>query len=136
MARTPTMTEHTLKMRNRPKHLNLFQIRLPLPALVSILHRASGAVIFLLLGLLLWLLQGTLASGARFEAVRAAVAQPLVKLILVGLLWAYLHHLLAGVRHLALDLHYGTTLEAARASSRLVLFGALALALIAGVALW
>ena len=130
------MTEHTLKMRNRPKHLNLLQIRLPVPALVSILHRATGIVLFLLMGLLLWLLQGTLASGARFDAVRAALAHPFVKLVLLGLLWAYLHHMLAGIRHVAMDLHYGTTLESARASSKLVLFGALAFAVIAGVVLW
>jgi succinate dehydrogenase / fumarate reductase cytochrome b subunit len=130
------MTEHTLKMRKRPKHLNLFQIRLPFPALVSILHRASGAILFLLLGLLLWLLQGTLSSGARFDAVRSALSNPALKLVLFGLLWAYLHHLLAGVRHLAMDLHYGTELEMSRASSKLVFFGALALTLIAGVALW
>jgi succinate dehydrogenase / fumarate reductase cytochrome b subunit len=130
------MTERTLKIRNRPKHLNLFQIRLPVPALMSILHRASGAILFALMGLILWLLQGTLSSGARFEAVRSALGHPLLKLVLFGLLWAYLHHLLAGIRHLAMDLHYGTDLEAARASSKLVLFGALALTLIAGVALW
>lgn len=120
----------------RPKHLDLTKIRLPLPALVSILHRASGAVLFLFIWLFLYGLERSLASPQDFAALRGMFAQPLVKLLLLGLLWAYLHHLCAGIRHLAMDVHYGTELAAARASSWAVLVVSIALTLAAGVMLW
>lgn len=120
----------------RPKHLDLTKIRLPLPALVSILHRASGAVLFLFIWLFLYGLERSLASPQDFVALRGMFAQPLVKLLLLGLLWAYLHHLCAGIRHLAMDVHYGTELAAARASSWAVLVVSIALTLAAGVMLW
>jgi succinate dehydrogenase / fumarate reductase, cytochrome b subunit len=120
----------------RPKHLDLTKIRLPLPALVSILHRASGAVLFLFIWLFLYGLERSLASPQDFAALKSLLAQPLVKLLLLGLLWAYLHHLCAGIRHLAMDLDYGTELAAARASSWAVLAVSIALTLAAGVMLW
>jgi succinate dehydrogenase / fumarate reductase, cytochrome b subunit len=120
----------------RPKHLDLTKIRLPLPALVSILHRASGAVLFLFIWLFLYGLERSLASPQDFAALKSLLAQPLVKLLLLGLLLAYLHHLCAGIRHLAMDLDYGTELAAARASSWAVLAVSIALTLAAGVMLW
>ena len=122
--------------RKRPKHLNLMVIRLPVPGIISILHRVSGAVLFLLLPLLLWLFQASLQSPESFTQFRAVVAHPLMKLVLLGLLWGYLHHLLAGLRHLFLDLHVGIELEAARLSSMIVLAGGILITLAAGVALW
>ena len=121
---------------SQPKYLNLFEIRLPVPALVSILHRLSGLALFLFLPYLLWLLQASLSSPESFERYRAILAHPIAKLTLIALLWAFLHHLLAGLRFLALDLHWGTELAAARTSSRLVLIGALALTLVFGLWLW
>ncbi|HXX10498.1 MAG TPA: succinate dehydrogenase, cytochrome b556 subunit [Burkholderiales bacterium] len=121
---------------SQPKYLNLFEIRLPVPALVSILHRVSGLALFLFLPYLLWLLQASLSSAESFERYRAVLAHPIAKLTLIALLWAFLHHLLAGLRFLALDLHWGTELAAARTSSRLVLIGALALTLVLGLWLW
>jgi len=123
-------------MKNHPKYLDLFKIRLPVPGLVSILHRISGLGLFLFLPFLLWLLQSSLTSPDSYVRYRAAFANPVVKVILIGLLWAFLHHLLAGLRFLALDLHYGTDLPTARASSRLVLVTAIALTAILGVWLW
>lgn len=120
----------------RPKHLNLLLIRLPLPALVSILHRVSGAVLFLFIPFVLWLLQMSLESQGMFLALKAIIGHWFVKLLLLGLLWGYLHHLFAGVRHLAMDMHMGTELTAARASSWVVLLGAIAVTLAVGVALW
>jgi succinate dehydrogenase / fumarate reductase cytochrome b subunit len=116
----------------RPKYLNLIQIRLPLPALVSILHRVSGAVLFLLLPLLLVLFEMSLESPQTFARFKVVFAHWTIKLVLTGLAWAYLHHLCAGVRHLFLDLDYGTELAAARTSSWAVV--AVSLALTAGVA--
>jgi len=123
-------------MKNHPKYLDLFKIRLPVPGLVSILHRISGLGLFLFLPFLLWLLQSSLTSPDSYVRYRAAFANPVVKVILIGLLWAFLHHLLAGLRFLALDLHYGTDLPTARASSRLVLVTSIALTAILGVWLW
>jgi succinate dehydrogenase / fumarate reductase cytochrome b subunit len=125
-----------MTVKKRPKHLDLVKIRLPLPGFVSILHRVSGAGLFLLLPFLLYLLQLSLGSPESFAGFKALVANPLVKLVLFGLLWAFLHHLCAGLRFLALDLGYGLTLERARASSVAVLVVSLALTLILGVRLW
>src|SRR6185437_3225551 len=106
----------------RPKYLNLVAIRLPLPALVSILHRLSGAFMFLVgIPLLLWFLQRSLASAQGFEAATRPLTTPLGKLILLALAWSYLFHLLAGLRHLVLDLHIGIDLHSARMSSAAVL---------------
>jgi len=122
--------------RPRPKYLNLLQIKLPVPGLVSILHRVSGAVLFLFIPFLLVLLELTLESPASFLRFKAVLTHWAVKLLVIGLVWAYLHHLLAGIRHLALDLDYGTELPAARASSQAVLVTGIVLAVIFGVMLW
>jgi len=120
----------------RPKHLNLLKISLPVPGVISIMHRVSGAVLFLLIPLLLYLLQTSLESPHGFAAIRAALATPLAKLVLIGLLWAFLHHFCAGIRYLALDLDIGTDLPAARASSWAVVVVSVALTLACGVLIW
>jgi len=89
-----------------------------------------------MLPLLLWLFQSSLQSPESFAAFHSVVSNPLMKLFLLALLWGYLHHLLAGVRHLFLDLHIGAELETARASSIVVLVGAIVLTLAVGVRLW
>lgn len=122
--------------RKRPKHLNLLQIRLPLPGIISIMHRVSGAVLFLLIPLLLYLFQMSLQSGMTYMEFQDIVRRPLAKLILLGLLWGYLHHLFAGLRHLFLDLHIGISLEASRLTSIIVLVLGIALTLLIGVRLW
>ena len=121
----------------RPVYLNLVQIRLPLPGIVSILHRISGAALFLIgIPVALYALQASLASPDAYERVAGAFAHPVVKLILLALAWAYLHHLCAGIRFLLLDLHCGTELKAARKSSAVVLVASLALTLMVGARLW
>lgn len=120
----------------RPKYLALNEIRQPIPAIVSILHRISGGGLFLLLPFLLYLLDRSLGSPQTFETFSALVGNPLIKLILLGLLWAYLHHFCAGVRFLTIDLHVGDDLEPARKSARLVLIVSLVLTFIIGVVLW
>ncbi|MBI2225010.1 MAG: succinate dehydrogenase, cytochrome b556 subunit [Betaproteobacteria bacterium] len=123
-------------MSTRPKYLNLFQIRLPLPAVMSILHRVSGAVLFLALPVLLWWLQRSLASPDTFNLLEATFSHGFTKLILIGLLWGYLHHLCAGIRHLMLDLDYGTALETARLTSVLAFAVSITLIIVAGALLW
>jgi succinate dehydrogenase cytochrome b subunit len=123
--------------RPRPVYLDLVRIRLPLPGFVSILHRVSGAVLFLVgIPLALLGLQSSLGPGDALAGVRTMLGQPLFKLILLGLAWSYLHHFCAGIRFLLLDLHRGIDLAPARRSSIVVLVVSLALTLLVGVRLW
>lgn len=123
--------------RRRPKYLNLFKIREPLPAIVSILHRISGVLLFLPgIPLLLYGLQMMLESPESFGRLQSILVHPLSKLFLLLATWFFLHHLCAGIRHLGLDLHYGLQLQHARLSSKLVLiFGAI-LTVLVGIWLW
>lgn len=123
--------------RPRPVYLNLIAIRLPMPALVSILHRITGALLFLVgIPLLLWFTQRSLASPDAFEAAMRPLRTPFGKLVLFGLLWGYLFHLLAGLRHLALDLHIGITLAPARSSAAALLVLSVLLAIAIAARLW
>jgi succinate dehydrogenase / fumarate reductase cytochrome b subunit len=121
--------------KKRPKHLALHLIKLPLPGIVSILHRASGAALFLALPLLLCMLQYSLRSIETHTKLMEVLAHPLAKLLLFGLLWAFLHHFCAGLRYLAIDLHWVRDLAQARSSSWAVLAVSLALTVIVGVQL-
>jgi len=84
--------------KRRPKYLNLFEIRLPIAGFASILHRVSGLGLFLMLPLLFWLLDASLRSADSYQSMQAAIAHPLAKLVLIGLLWAFLHHFCMGIR--------------------------------------
>ncbi len=124
-------------LKQRPVYLNLVQIRLPLPGIVSFLHRVSGALLFLLgIPLLLCGIAASLESPESYAQVKAAFAHPLAKLVLIGFLWAYLHHFFAGIRFLLLDMLKGIELASARRSSVAVLAASLALTLIIGARLW
>jgi len=124
-------------VKQRPVYLDLFAIRQPLSAVVSILHRISGALLFLVgIPMLLWGVQSTLESPETFARFKAVASNPLAKLVALGLAWAYLHHLLAGVRHLVLDLHVGLDLPSTRRSAVIVLVLALLLTLMVAVRLW
>ncbi len=122
--------------KNRPKYLALNQIRLPLPGLVSILHRISGMLLFLTLPLLLWMLQQSLISADAHAQVAELLSHPFSKAVLLIILWAFLHHLCAGIRFLIIDLDIGVALSPARASSKLVLAVSLMLTVLAGAQLW
>lgn len=122
--------------KQRPKFLNLMEIRLPLPGVASILHRVSGVGLFLMLPLLIWLLDLSLRSPDSFQALRDVVANPLVKLILIGLLWAFLHHFCMGIRILLIDIHVGVEKAKARASAVAVFAVSLVLTVILGALLW
>lgn len=130
------MAEMAIKKR-RPKNLDLPTIRLPLPGILSIIHRISGAGMFLMLPFLLWLFQSSLASPETFASAKEVVGHPLAKIVLLGLIWFYMHHFCAGIRYLLLDLHKGVELEAARLSSKVVFLVSIALTLIIGAkVLW
>ncbi|HEY7944212.1 MAG: succinate dehydrogenase, cytochrome b556 subunit [Burkholderiales bacterium] len=121
----------------RPVYLDLTRIREPVPAIVSILHRISGAALFLVgIPLLLYAVQRSLASPEAYASLLGLLDQPMVKLLLLGLIWAYLHHFCAGIRHLLLDMHIGTELKPARQSGFAVMIISLALTAIVGARLW
>ena len=106
----------------QPKNLNLFSMRLPLPALVSILHRMSGALLFLLMPFLTWAFCSSLSSELNFAKTIFILNSWPAKVIQIFFIWALLHHLMAGLRHLLLDLQIGNDLILARFSSKTVLF--------------
>lgn len=116
----------------RPKHLNLLAIRLPLPGLVSILHRVSGLYLIYALPFLVWALAAAADSAAGYAKVAAVFAHPAVKLLLLGAIWAALHHLCAGVRFLLLELRVGLELGAARLLAGLVMAASLVLTALCG----
>ena len=109
------------KLKHRPKNLNLFTIRLPINAVVSILHRASGVGLFLALPLILLALQISIRSPESYAALVNLFDTWFVKLVLIGLSWAFFHHFFAGIRHLLQDIHWMTSLQKARFSGKAVL---------------
>jgi succinate dehydrogenase / fumarate reductase cytochrome b subunit len=122
--------------KTRPKHLALHKIKLPLPGFVSILHRVSGVFLFMSLPLLLLLFDQSLRSIETYTNLTEHLAHPILKLVLLGLMWSFLHHFCAGLRYLAIDLHWLSTLAAARASSKWVMAVSLVLTVVLGVKLW
>ena len=124
-----------LQEKKRPEFRNIHvtQIvgyRLPAPGMVSILHRISGALMFLLLALVIWLLQLSLASELSFMRLKELASHWWVKLVFVALAWALLHHLVAGIRYLLLDLHLGVEKSAANRSALAVFAVSLPLTLL------
>lgn len=127
------MTTPAAKSRPEFRNIHISQIlqyRLPPPGMVSIMHRVSGALLFLLLPLLLWLFDLSLTSEISYARLQAIASNFFVKLVLVGLAWAFLHHLVAGVRYLLLDLDIGVDKPAARTSALAVFWISLPLALL------
>lgn len=122
--------------RKRPKYLNLFQIKLPIAGFASILHRVSGFGLFLMLPLLIWLLELSLGSAESYATLQSIVAHPVAKLVLIGLLWAFLHHFCMGIRILLIDMHIGVDKAQASNSAKMVLAVSLPLTLILGAKLW
>ena len=100
-----------------PVFLNLMQIRLPVTAIASILHRLSGVLLFLALPLIVYALQQSLHSPDSFDALMGQLGAFPVKVILAILSWSLLHHLLAGLRFLLLDVDIGIQRQQARKSA-------------------
>ena len=120
----------------RPVNLDLRTIQLPITAYTSILHRISGVILFVGLAVLLYALDKSLASEEGFEQVKACMTSPLAKLVIWGLLSALLYHLVAGVRHLIMDMGIGETLEGGKLGSQIVLAVSAVVIVLAGVWIW
>ncbi len=108
-------------MAKRPVYLNLFRIHLPLAGWVSVMHRISGALLFVAMPLGVWGLSISLSGEEGFRRIADCFVQPLPRLFLLLLVWALVHHGFAGLRHLALDVHWGVDLRCARQASIAVL---------------
>ena len=125
-----------VNVRRRPKHLNLLKIHLPLPGVLSILHRVSGVLLALALPVSLGALQVSLESAEGYDCVAEFFGHPLMKLMVWGAAWALFHHLCAGIRFLALDFHIGVELRAARMTAAAAFAASVAMTLAFGVWLW
>ena len=117
----------------RPVNLDLTKFAFPLPALASITHRVAGMVLFAGMLFLLWALERSLVSAEGFDAVKALLAAPLSRVIAWVLLSALIYHLIAGIKHLCLDLGLGETLEGGRLSAWLVIILSLVFITLTGV---
>ena len=137
----------TAKPRPEFRNINIFNdvrtYRLPLAGWVSILHRASGALMFLLLPFIIWLFDKSVSSEISFGQFTSAFSAGLwffpgwiIKLVALALIWAYLHHLIAGVRHLYMDATHSVTKEFGRSSAVVTLVLSIGLTLILGAKLF
>jgi succinate dehydrogenase / fumarate reductase cytochrome b subunit len=119
------------------------QYKLPLPGVVSILHRASGALMFLLLPLIVWLLDVSLGSEVSYERFSNAfvagvgiVPAPLLKLVVLALIWSFLHHFIAGVRHVWMDATHSVGKQQGRISAIVTLAASGVLTVLLGAKLF
>ncbi|MDF3054118.1 MAG: sdhC [Gammaproteobacteria bacterium] len=117
----------------RPINLNLLTIRQPVPAIASILHRISGVILFLLLPLFIWMLSESLGSEFSFNALQKSLSFWGFKLLLWVALSALAYHLVAGIRHLIMDLGVCESLPCARMASYFTLIISAILAISLGV---
>jgi succinate dehydrogenase / fumarate reductase cytochrome b subunit len=120
----------TLTRNGKPIYLNLLQIRLPVPGFMSILHRASGAFLTLAIPLAIYLLELSLSGPEGYARTHVLLDGWLARLVLLGLLWALLHHLFAGIRYLLLDVDVGIDKPRYRQSAWAVLIAAPVLAVL------
>jgi succinate dehydrogenase / fumarate reductase, cytochrome b subunit len=117
--------------RSRPVFLNPLQIQMPVGALTSIVHRATGVLLAASVPFDVYLLDLSLRSEYTFAQMASWLALPATKVVVLALIWALAHHALAGIRHLLTDISIGSTLNAARRSAWLVNLGGLAIVLFA-----
>lgn len=138
---------NTLKPRPEFRNINalsdLPNYRLPAAGIVSILHRISGLMLFLLLPFVIWLFDKSLTSEISFESFRSAfvagigpVPAVLVKLVVLAIMWGYLHHFIAGVRHLWMDATHSVSKEQGKSSAVVTLVLAVALTAVLGAKLF
>lgn len=121
----------------RPKNLNLFTIRFPVPAIASILHRISGFILFLLIPFMLWALHFSLASEDDFNHLHQMLTtSTCAEIIILGCLSAFIYHFTAGIRHLLMDMNIGDELKSGRLGAILTIIISGLLILMIGIWLW
>jgi succinate dehydrogenase / fumarate reductase cytochrome b subunit len=137
------MPEMTRQRPGTMRLLDAVKYRLPLSGVVSILHRASGTLMFVLLPFIIWMFDESITSEISFERFASAFAAGIgvvpgwfVKLLALGLIWAFLHHFIAGVRHLWMDATHSVTKAQGHSSAVITLAGSVALTLVLGAKLF
>jgi len=121
---------------NRPVNLDLGSLKYPPMAISSILHRISGVVLFLLLPVMLYFLNLSLQSGASFDQLQIVLARPHYKLLLWVFSAALIFHILAGIRHLLMDVGFGEGLTSGKQSAVTVIALAAILTIFLGIWIW
>lgn len=120
----------------RPVNLDLTQFSFPLPALTSIVHRVTGVALFVGIAILMYLFDLSLSSEEGFNSAKECLSGFFPKLIIWAIVSALLYHLVAGVKHLLMDVGIGESLEAGRLGAQLVIVISVVLILAAGVWIW
>lgn len=121
---------------NRPVNLDISTIKLPITAYVSILHRISGVILFAGVAILLCMLDASLESAESFASLKAGLQKPVYQFFIWGTLAALAYHLVAGVRHLIMDMGIGETLQGGQNGAKIALVVAVVLIVLAGVWVW
>ncbi|HGF7190020.1 TPA: succinate dehydrogenase cytochrome b556 subunit [Vibrio cholerae] len=130
------MSKPVKERKSRPVNLDLQTIRFPISAIASILHRVSGVITFVAVGILLWLLSLSLSSPVGFMEASNFVDSFFVKFVLWGILTALAYHIAGGIRHLLMDLGHFEELESGAASAKVAFAATVVLSLLAGVLVW
>lgn len=123
-------------VRDRPVNLNFLTIHFPVTAWVSVAHRLSGIFVFLMIPVLLWMLQESLVSKARFLGLARFFSHPVAVIGLWLLLAALLYHWIAGIRHLLMDIHIGESKMGGRGGAWFVIGISLSIFVLLGYQLW
>ena len=122
--------------KERPVNLDLGAFRWPITAIASILHRISGVALFVGVGFLIWSLGASLEGPESFESLKECLSGVVPKLILWAIVAGLIYHLIAGCKHLLMDIGIGETLEGGRLGAKIVLVLSVVLILLAGVWIW
>lgn len=127
-----------MEKQQRPVFLNLPKLgsKMSIMAKISILHRASGVLMFLAIPFILVLFHESLTNQEFYASCYSVASCPIIKLIYLVLIWSIMHHMCAGVRFLLLDMHRGTERETAKKTARWVLVISLLLTVAAGALIW
>ena len=116
--------------------LQIIRYRLPAAGMVSILHRISGAMMFLLLPFILYLFDLSITSEISFASLQGFASHWFVKLLILAVSWGYLHHFCAGIRHLIMDAHIGLSKEGASRTANVVFAVSLPLTMLVALKLF
>ncbi|MES2606586.1 MAG: succinate dehydrogenase, cytochrome b556 subunit [Pseudomonadota bacterium] len=122
--------------KKRPVNLDIGTIQLPLAALTSITHRISGVIVFVGIAILLYLFEVSLASEADFDSLSAISSSFVSKFIVWGILTALAYHMVAGCKHLLMDMGIGETKEGGPLAAKITIVVSVVLAVLIGVWLW
>lgn len=122
--------------KKRPVNLDLGSMKFPPMAIASVLHRVSGVVLFVLLPIMIFLLGQSLQSEEMFNQIKIKLSEPYYKFILWAFSAALIYHILAGIRHMIMDLGFGEDLCTGRRTSILVIVLAVIATIFLGIWIW